>query len=42
MKDINYNNCMKRKCQECKHYDRCFGYKGGNKNVRRKSIKRFQ
>ncbi len=22
----DYNNCMKRKCQECKFYNRCFGY----------------
>lgn len=20
-------NCMKRKCNECKYYDYCFGYK---------------
>lgn len=24
---INYDNCMKRKCQDCKYYDYCFGYK---------------
>lgn len=24
---INYNNCMKRKCNECKYFDRCFGYR---------------
>lgn len=24
---INYSECMKRKCQDCKHYDDCFGYK---------------
>lgn len=23
---INYNNCMKRKCQECKYYNYCFGH----------------
>ena len=41
---INYAECMKRKCSECKYYDECFEYKekkGGIKNVRRKSIKRF-
>lgn len=27
MKDINYANCMKRKCNECKHYEECFKYK---------------
>ena len=28
MKDkINYANCMIRKCQDCKHFDECFGYK---------------
>lgn len=39
MKDINYNNCMKRKCQECKHYDYCFGYRGSN-NETKKSKKK--
>ena len=29
---INYANCMKRKCQECKNYNSCFGYKGGKNN----------
>lgn len=24
---INYAECMKRKCSECKHYDECFEYK---------------
>ncbi len=34
MKDINYANCMKRKCQDCKHFNYCFGYKPkkGKKN----------
>lgn len=33
MKDkMNYANCMKRKCQDCKHYDECFGYKPKEKN----------
>ena len=28
MKDkMNYANCMKRKCEQCKYYDYCFGYK---------------
>lgn len=42
-KKINYDNCMKRKCSECKYYDECFGYKlkEENSNVRRKSNKRF-
>lgn len=40
---INFDNCMKRKCQSCKYYDYCFGYKfrKGKDNVRRKSNKRF-
>lgn len=36
MKDkINYANCMKRKCEQCKYYYYCFRYRkeGGNKNV---------
>ena len=24
---INYANCMKRKCEQCKHYDYCFRYR---------------
>lgn len=24
---INYDNCMKRKCQECKYYNYCFEYR---------------
>ncbi|MCI8411948.1 MAG: hypothetical protein HFJ40_05920 [Clostridia bacterium] len=24
---INYAECMKRKCSECKYYDECFEYK---------------
>lgn len=27
MKDINYANCMKRKCEQCKYYDYCFRYR---------------
>ncbi len=27
MKDINYANCMKRKCEQCRYYDYCFRYK---------------
>lgn len=29
MKEINYKNCMKRKCNSCKNYDYCFGYRPG-------------
>ena len=29
MKDINYANCMKRKCEQCKYYDYCFRYRPG-------------
>lgn len=38
---INYANCMKRKCEMCKHYDECFRYKGGNENES-KSNKQIQ
>ena len=24
---INYANCMKRKCEQCKYYDYCFRYR---------------
>lgn len=24
---INYAECMKRKCSECKYYDKCFKYR---------------
>lgn len=24
---INYANCMKRRCEQCKHYDYCFRYR---------------
>ena len=27
MKDINYANCMKRRCEQCKYYDYCFRYR---------------
>lgn len=26
-KKINYANCMKRKCEQCKYYNYCFRYK---------------
>lgn len=29
---INYGNCMKRKCKECKYYNRCFKNKKTNKS----------
>ncbi len=32
---INYDNCMKRKCQKCKFYDECFKKKE-NKNIKNK------
>ena len=28
---INYERCMKRKCQNCKRFDNCFGYRGVKK-----------
>lgn len=24
---INYANCMKRRCEQCKYYDYCFRYR---------------
>lgn len=24
---INYANCMKRKCEQCRYYDYCFRYR---------------
>ena len=37
------DNCMKRKCNECKYYDRCFGYKleRGENMLEGKVIKDF-
>lgn len=29
---INYANCMRRKCEQCKHYDYCFRYKPKKEN----------
>lgn len=40
---INWNNCMKRKCEQCKHYDYCFGYrKKTNKSQSNKISKYLQ
>ena len=40
MKDINYANCMQRKCEQCRYYEYCFRYKlkrkGGKKNEENK------
>ena len=27
MKDINYANCMQRRCEQCRYYDYCFRYR---------------
>lgn len=33
MKDkINYSNCMRIKCRDCKNYDFCFGYRPNKRN----------
>lgn len=32
MKDINYANCMKRRCEQCRYYDYCFRYKPKSNN----------
>lgn len=29
---INYANCMKRKCEQCKNYDYCFRYRPKKEN----------
>lgn len=34
--NINYFNCMKRKCEQCKNYINCFKYKKKRENKRRK------
>nr|DAP55121.1 MAG TPA: hypothetical protein [Caudoviricetes sp.] len=40
MKDkLNWKECMKRKCEQCKHYDRCFK-KERKKDERKKMIKK--
>lgn len=37
MKDkLNWKECMKRKCEQCKYYDRCF--KGERKKDERKKM----
>ena len=36
--NINYFNCMKRKCEQCKNYINCFKYKKtNNKKEKRKN-----
>lgn len=32
MKDINYANCMKYKCEQCRYYDYCFRYRPKEEN----------
>lgn len=27
MKDIDYANCMQRRCEQCRYYDYCFRYR---------------
>ena len=27
MKDINYANCMQRRCEQCRYYEYCFRYR---------------
>lgn len=29
---MNLDNCMKRKCDQCKNYNKCFENKEGKKN----------
>lgn len=38
---IDFDNCMKRKCEQCKFYDLCFGYRG-TKNERVNTIKQHK
>lgn len=42
MKDINYANCMQRRCQDCKHYDYCFGYRPKQKGDKENEIQNKQ
>lgn len=39
---INFDNCMKRKCNECKYYDYCFEYKKEKKENVSKSNRKIQ
>ena len=42
MKDINYANCMQRRCEQCRYYEYCFRYRGdrsGKYNNRRTNRK---
>lgn len=44
---INYAECMKRKCQQCKFYDKCFRYKpkkegDNNENITRSIKQKFR
>lgn len=32
---INYANCMKRKCEQCRYYDNCFRYKTKRKGEKK-------
>ena len=32
MKDINYANCMQRRCEQCRYYDYCFRYRPKKEN----------
>lgn len=36
---INFGNCIKRKCNECKNYNYCFGYKKKKTNKKSQSNK---
>ena len=42
--EIDYMQCMRRKCEQCKNYINCFKYKKEvkNKDDRRKSTKKIQ
>lgn len=43
MKDkINRKECMKRKCEQCKYYDKCFKESSGEDGNRKKGYRRIK
>lgn len=38
--NINYFNCMRRKCEQCKNYINCFKYKQSLKNKNKNKNKK--
>ena len=43
MKDkLNWKECMKRKCEQCKYYDKCFKESSGEDGNRKKGYRRIK